>query len=32
VINILPTGPCDGFLTPAAQAQARAVQHFVLKP
>ena len=32
VINILPKGPCDGFLTPAAQAQARAVQHFVLKP
>jgi hypothetical protein len=31
VINILPKGPCDGFLTPAAQKQARAVEKFVLK-
>jgi Peptidase family M28 len=28
VINILPKGPCDGFLTPAAQQQARTLERF----
>jgi hypothetical protein len=30
VINILPKGPCDGFLTPAAQQQASTVERFAL--
>jgi hypothetical protein len=32
VINILPKGPCDGFLTPAEAAQARAVARYAVKP
>jgi acetylornithine deacetylase/succinyl-diaminopimelate desuccinylase-like protein len=32
VIQILPKGACDGFLTPAAQAQARSVARYALKP
>jgi hypothetical protein len=31
VISILPKGPCDGFLTPTAQQQARTVERFALK-
>jgi hypothetical protein len=31
VISILPKGDCDGFLTPAAQQQARTVERFALK-
>jgi Peptidase family M28 len=31
VISILPKGNCDGFLEPAAAAQARAVERFALK-
>ena len=30
VISILPKGDCDGFLTPAAQQQARALERFAL--
>jgi Zn-dependent M28 family amino/carboxypeptidase len=30
VINILPKGACDGFLTPAEQQQAQAVEKFAL--
>jgi len=26
VINLLPKGPCDGFLTPAAAREARTVE------
>ena len=31
VISILPKGACDGFLSPAEQQQARAVERFALK-
>jgi Peptidase family M28 len=31
VISILPKGDCDGFLTPAAQQEARTVERFALK-
>src|SRR5215213_381036 len=32
VINLLPKGPCDGFLAPAAAQQARLAQGFALTP
>jgi Peptidase family M28 len=32
VISILPKGACDGFLTPAEQQQAQAVEDFALQP
>ena len=31
VISILPKGDCDGFLTPAAQQQARALEAFAVR-
>jgi hypothetical protein len=32
VISILPKGACDGFLRPADQQQARALERFALQP
>jgi hypothetical protein len=32
VISILPKGACDGFLTPAEQQRAQAVEDFALQP